>query len=180
MPAHGLTVMERVVEGREASMSTYDNAVKVRAFVEAIHDRDWDRLSPLMIEDVEIVDEATGKTMHGTSGLNRFITEWHTAFPDYRQDITGLIADDAGVAIEFAFSGTHSGSLQTSAGEIPATGRSIAARGAGFFRLENGRVASYRFHLHAVRALLQPNATTDSALKIRGTGFEMDEVPPDG
>jgi steroid delta-isomerase-like uncharacterized protein len=111
------------------------------------NDRDYSKASSLASPTIELIDEATGQTFHGLEGLRQFVQYWLGAFPDYRQEITNLVADDHSVAIEFIFRGTNTGPLPMPDGEIPPTGRSLNNRSAAFFRMENGKVASY--HLYA-------------------------------
>lgn len=135
-------------------MSAQDNAAVVRAGTEAYNNRDWDKAIALATPDIEVVFEATGQTFYGHDGLLQFNQGWANAFPDSRLTITNALTDDKRVADEFAFEGTHTGTLVTPAGEIPPTGRSVHGVGARFFELESGKIS--RLHIYSdVLTLMQ-------------------------
>ena len=61
----------------------------------------------------------------GPEGFIKFFTEFRTAFPDLKIAVEHLVADEDNVAIAYTVTGTQKGPFQG----IPATGKSIKARG---------------------------------------------------
>ena len=50
---------------------------------------------------------------------------WLSAFTQFNVEVMNVVAGDDQVALELVLRATHTGTLRTPAGDIPATGRSI-------------------------------------------------------
>src|SRR4051812_10827651 len=94
-------------------------------FYAAWNDRDFERAAAAMADDGEILIVGTGERYLGPEGAIAFSRMWADGFPDGRVEITDTIAEGDGVAVTIRGRGTHTGTLKSSAGEIPATGREI-------------------------------------------------------
>ncbi|MBN1163191.1 MAG: ester cyclase [Candidatus Krumholzibacteriota bacterium] len=69
--------------------------------------------------------------------MAEFIKVTHHTFPDWRVEITDMIAEGDRVVIKWRGKGTHRESFHG----IPATGREIKMGGINIYRLEGGRIA---------------------------------------
>jgi predicted ester cyclase len=65
---------------------------------------------------------------------------WSTAFADAAVTIERIMAQDQQVAVEFTGRGTHTGTLSTVAGDIPATGRSVTLQFVDLIEFDDGKV----------------------------------------
>lgn len=86
------------------------------------HDADadpWSAEAELIGPDVQL---------RGRSEVLGFLRVWWDAFPDARNEVRRLAADGSVVAAEGIFSGTHTGSLMSTGGEVPPTGRRVEFR----------------------------------------------------
>ncbi len=94
----------------------------------------------LVTEDFELVDVATGLTLHGPNGLLQWFQGFLTAFPDGRAEQPfNMIAAGDWVASEHIGRNTHTGPLKTPAGEIPPTGRRVDLQIAEVYQMKDGK-----------------------------------------
>lgn len=75
----------------------------------------------------------------GIQELRDMIKMYHTAFPDMKQNIMGMWADNDKVIAHFNMKGTNSGTM----GEMPATNKSIDINGVDIVRFENGKAVEH-------------------------------------
>jgi steroid delta-isomerase-like uncharacterized protein len=136
-------------------MTAQDNAATVRALNEAYNKRDWDGAIALTTPEATFVNVATGQTFHGPEGVRRFLQGWATAFPDSRVETTQVIADEQGAMMEFRGRGTQTGPLQSPAGDIPPTGRSVDVPFVEVLDLQQGKIAQARLYFDSVTLLQQ-------------------------
>ncbi len=84
--------------------------------------------------------------------VNRSFT---VAFPDGRHTLTDVIVDGDRVAVEGAWSGTHTGPMASPAGEIPATGRSAVLPFCTVATLRGDRIAAVSVYFDQMSMLGQ-------------------------
>jgi steroid delta-isomerase-like uncharacterized protein len=72
------------------------------------------------------------RQMHKT-----LVTMFQTAFPDWRETVEDVIAENDRVVVRVVGRGTHLGDFQG----MPATGRPVEAHGMGIARITDGRIA---------------------------------------
>ena len=80
------------------------------------------------------------------------------ALPDAKMVIDHAVDGGAEVFVEGHFLGTHSGTMRSPQGEIPASGNSINVRFADYFRTEAGRIADHRTYWDQVEMMTQLGA----------------------
>ena len=125
------------------------------AFIEAFNAHDEARIRELYAEDA--VFEGPGDVrLEGREAVTGYAMSWLNAFGDARLDVRNeLVAGDS-VVQEFVFEGTHTGTLQTPAGEVvPATNRQLRGRGLQVMRIEDGALADTRLYFDQVDVLTQ-------------------------
>ena len=113
----------------------------MKHLVERFYGDIWNR------QDFAVADEILGADFRfrgslgsesiGIPAFLTYVESVHAALADYRCIIDELIADGEHVAARMTFSGVHRGSLFG----VPATGKSVAWAGAGFFRIAESRIA---------------------------------------
>jgi predicted ester cyclase len=69
---------------------------------------------------------------------------WADAFPDGRITIDHVHSAGDSVVVEFTGRGTHTGTLETSMGSIPATGRSMTLHLCDVLQFSDGKVTMQR------------------------------------
>jgi predicted ester cyclase len=135
-------------------------------FVEAFNAHDEARIRELTAENFR--GEAPGDVLlEGRDASTEYAMSWLNAFGDARTDVHNELVVGDWVVQEFIFSGTHTGPLQTPAGEIPPTNRQLRGRGVQIFRVEDGLVADTRLYFDQVEVMTQlglmPEATAATA-----------------
>lgn len=85
-----------------------------------------DKCLEMANDDVVVHFVPAGQTFHGREGFMQFISSFHNAFPDIRVEHTNILSEGDQTAVEFTWSGTHTGSLVTPAGTIPPTGKRLS------------------------------------------------------
>lgn len=84
---------------------------------------------------------------------------WQEAFPDNRLEITSIHADVRGGVYEGRFTGTHTGTLRSPAGEIPATDRAVDAPFCGIYEFEEGKITSFHLFFDQMELITQLGVT---------------------
>jgi predicted ester cyclase len=108
-------------------VSAQENKDMVRRMVEAINAEEEDA----------VVEELFAP--RAARRVKRLFAEFRTAFPDWREEIVELVAEDDTVAGRFKCSGTHRGEFL---GEAP-TGRHMEVEEVFFMRAEEGRFVDF-------------------------------------
>jgi predicted ester cyclase/heme-degrading monooxygenase HmoA len=80
---------------------------------------------------------------------------WNEAFPDNRIDTVAIHADGRGGVQEGRFAGTHSGTLHSPVGDIPATGRPVSARFCGIYEFDQGKITSFHLYFDQIDLMTQ-------------------------
>jgi steroid delta-isomerase-like uncharacterized protein len=136
-------------------MSAHDNAALARRIYQLFSDDKLDHALELVTEDVEAVLVPFGQTFHGRDGFTGFMQGFKGAFPDIRISVTNQVATDDQVVSEFTARGTHTGPLQTPAGAIPPTGRTVDFIVCEVMRVKDGRIASLHNYQDAAAIMRQ-------------------------
>jgi steroid delta-isomerase-like uncharacterized protein len=119
-----------------------DNADLARRLHEAWNERNFDELAEAMAPDATITIVGSGDTFEGIEGSRAYNTMWADGFPDGMVTVDRVIAAGDYVVVEFTGRGTHTGTLVTSMGEIPATGRSMTLQLCDVMEFKDGKVQS--------------------------------------
>ena len=113
------------------------NKALVSAFVEAINEQDWPRLRGLIGERFVRHSVAAGESsVQSAEALVAFLKMEFATFPDARETLLDLVAEDDKVAARHQFRGTQLGSM----GPYPASGRVLDAAYLAIYRIENERI----------------------------------------
>lgn len=120
----------------------------------------WDEHDPDAFVDLfadEFVwrDVTVPEEMRTREQAKQYIQGWFTAFPDMRVRTTNRIIGEDSIAAEVEFTGTNSGPLSMGGMEIPATGKSVANKGAYFVRVQDGKVVEFSTHPDAAGLMMQ-------------------------
>ena len=119
-----------------------DNADLARRLHEAWNERNFDEMAEAAAPDSMITIVGSGDTFEGPDGSRAYNTMWADGFPDGKVTIDRVIAAGDHVVVEFTGRGTHTGTLVTSMGEIPATGRSLTLQLCDVMAFKDGKVQS--------------------------------------
>ena len=84
-----------------------------------------------------------------------FAGAFMTAFPDARFEFQAWVESGDTAAAEGAYSGTHTGTLVSPQGDIPATGKSITITFAAVSKVRNGRVSYHHAYWDNAAFMMQ-------------------------
>jgi steroid delta-isomerase-like uncharacterized protein len=93
-------------------------------------------------DDVRINAYAFNMNFNGKQEFLGFMQGFKQAFPDMKIRYRNVISQDNKVAVEFTAAGTHTGPLQTPAGSIPPTGKSVELDVVELLEWDNGKLKS--------------------------------------
>ena len=123
-------------------MSAQENATLARRIYQLFSDDKLNDALELVSEDAEIVLVPFGQTFHGRDGFMQFMQGFKGAFPDIRIAVTNQITSEEYVVSEFTARGTHNGPLQTPAGVVPPTRRTVDFIVCEVWKVKNGQLVS--------------------------------------
>ena len=125
-----------------------------RADVEAFNAHDEGRIRELNAPNA--IFEAPGEVrLEGREAATQYAMAWLNAFPDATLTIHNELEAGDWVVQEFTFEGTHTSTLPTPAGDIPATNRRLSGRGVQILRIEGDAVAETRLYYDQVQLMTQ-------------------------
>ena len=108
----------------------------VRGFIAAWNDRDFDRFDTLMAAGA-VLSVGGMKVPCDPRGTRAIAEEWTGAFPDWRFELLGLVAEGDRVVAHMPYRGTFSHSING----IAPTGRSANVDEMVIFRISDGKIA---------------------------------------
>jgi len=104
--------------------------------------------------------ETPAGRLTGREAAETMWSTWQEAFPDNRIETIALHTDDRGGVHEFNAIGTHTGTLRSPAGEIPATGRSARMPMCGVYEIDDGKITSFHLYFDQAEMLRQLGMVT--------------------
>ncbi|NYD40483.1 ester cyclase [Nocardioides panaciterrulae] len=131
------------------------NAEIARDLYLSWNERDFDRAAEMVKPDSEIIVVGTGEKFIGPDGVRRYDSNWAEGFPDGEITVDNIL--DAGdcVVVEFTGRGTHTGTLPTSMGPIPPTGRQLTLSLCDVLEFQEGKVKRQRSYFDTGSMMMQ-------------------------
>ena len=120
------------------------NADLARRLHEAWNDRNFDEIAEATAPDGKITIVGSGDTFAGPEGSRAYNQLWADGFPDGKLTVDRVLEQGDYVVVEFHGTGTHTGTLATSMGDIPATGRSMTLQLCDVMEFKDGKVQSQK------------------------------------
>ena len=112
----------------------------VRAYFDALNERDYEQVAALFSDDCEFVSVASGVRFRGTASMLHGLREFSEAFPDWAVAVANMVAAGPYVATEWKTTGTQQGMFR---GESP-TGIRFRRDGCSVAEVEDSRIVRYR------------------------------------
>jgi steroid delta-isomerase-like uncharacterized protein len=109
------------------------------AATEAFNAHDEERIRSFYADDA-VFTAPGGVELQGADAIAGYAMAWLNAFPDATTTIHQQVIGDDWVAERFTFAGTHTETLASPDGDIPATGKSLSGRGAELVRFRDGKI----------------------------------------
>lgn len=140
-------------------MAAQDHEALVRTVYDAYNDRAFDRAAAVVTDDFEWLMTPTGQVFHGPDGMRQYLSGWASGFPDSTVEVTNVIVGGDQATVEFTGRGTHSGTLATPMGDIPATGRQAELRFAEIHEISGGKLRRGRSYFDLATMMRQLGLT---------------------
>ena len=121
-----------------------DNLALARRLYEGWNERSFDEIADAMAPDGRIQVAGTGDTFTGRDGSMKYNRGWYDGFPDGQITIDNIVSAGDVVVVEYTGRGTHTGTMATGMGDIPATGRSVTLKLCDVLEFRDGKVAMQR------------------------------------
>jgi len=130
-------------------------------FLAAFNAHDEGRMRELTAENA--VFEGPAAKVEGKDATVGYAMAWINAFDDARLEVHNELVAGDWVIQEFAFVGTHTGTLHSPAGDIPETNRQLRGRGTQIIHIEDGLVADTRLYFDQVDVMTQLGLMPETA-----------------
>ena len=140
---------------------TADAVDVVRRYYAAINARDWSGYDGLFTADTELAAPGTEEDgflrLRGIDAVRGFDQIWATASDDFTVEPLETVSDAEGSVVlsRNRISMTHTGTLHTPMGDVPATGARIDTTYVGTFHLHDGRIVSQQVYYDQLALALQ-------------------------
>ena len=115
-----------------------------RRIYEMWNERNFDGIAEVTAPDALLTIVGSGDTFEGIEGARKFNEMWADGFPDGQVTVDRVFESGDHVVAEVTGRGTHTGTLATSMGDIPATGRSLTLQLCDILEFKNGKVQSQK------------------------------------
>jgi steroid delta-isomerase-like uncharacterized protein len=102
-----------------------------------------------------VLTAPSGTRLEGRAGSEQFYDMWQSAFKDTSVEPTSIIADDSNACLEAVFKGSHTGTLMSPMGEIPATGKKVAVPFTNVLTIRGGKIANARLYFDTAELVAQ-------------------------
>jgi steroid delta-isomerase-like uncharacterized protein len=116
---------------------------------------DFQGVLELVTDDIEATIIPFGQTFKGKDGFMQFMHGFKDAFPDMDIRIDNQIIGDGQMVNEISTTVRHTGPLQTPAGVVPPTGKTVNFTACEVWGVRDGKVASLRNYQDAASLMRQ-------------------------
>ena len=116
---------------------------------------DYEGVLELVTDDIEATIIPFGQTFKGKEGFLQFMHGFKDAFPDMEIKIDNQVVGDDQVVNEISTTVQHTGPLQTPAGVVPPTGKTVSFTVCEVWGIRDGKVASLRNYQDAASLMRQ-------------------------
>ena len=111
------------------------NEELVRDYLRAFNERDRDRMTELLADDV--VEHGIHEELHGADEILGFLDAHFETFPDYSGTTDRIVSEGDTISVRYTVSGTHTGEYRG----VEPTGHRAEWTGIGMYRVAEGRIA---------------------------------------
>ncbi|HTL36407.1 MAG TPA: ester cyclase [Kofleriaceae bacterium] len=98
----------------------------VKEFFRAIDDHDFSAVAKYHADTCQY--RMNYDVMNGAEQFRQMIAGWYSAFPDLRHEVTDYVEEGNRAGFTLRITGTHTGTMRTPNGDVPATGKRVDFR----------------------------------------------------
>lgn len=120
--------------------------------VTAFNEKDLEKFVGNESPEIEFVIPG-GITLRGRDQVREYMKLFWNAFPDIKVAVVYQVVAGDTVVTEQTYSGTHTGTLRTPKGDVPATGKRVQGRQVAVQRVKDGQVWSEHLYFDQMELL---------------------------
>jgi predicted ester cyclase len=141
-----------------AASTQIESKATVEKGDKAFNAHDLEAIARDTASDAEMTASGDVK-LKGPQAIKEYYGAWITAFPDAKSEIKNVFTQGKQVVVEGVFVGTHSGTLKTPMGDVPATGRKVRGDYVQIFEVDRGLFKKIRLTFDQVQLMNQLGLT---------------------
>ena len=122
--------------------------------ISAYNQKDWTAVAAVLAPGCVYDEVATHRRVQGVNDIMAAWRGWATAIPDSKASFDSVSVSGNTVTLELTWRGVQTGPLETPAGALPPSGRSMDIRACQVVEVSDGKVQSIR-HYFDMATLLQ-------------------------
>lgn len=123
--------------------------------IEAFNKGDWDHMRRLTASNSVYVEPATGRRTDTVDDFIELGKGWRAGFPDVKGTITSALESGGTAVLEITWAGTHTGTLVTPMGEIPATGKKTVTEAVEIVQTSDGKITEMKHYFDLMTLMAQ-------------------------
>ena len=131
-------------------------------FTDAFNSHDPDRIKACYTDDA-VFTAPGGVRIEGAEEIVGYAMTWLNALPDATATVDRAVIEGDWVATQQTFTGTHTATLVSPEGDIPATGKSVVGRAAELIRIADGKIAEDHLYFDNMEFLTQIGLVPETA-----------------
>ncbi len=133
--------------------------VTPRAMVEQLTEDVWNEakygaLKRLIARNFALSDATTGRNITGVEGLEGYVSDLRSSFPDMRMNTEEMIVEASTIVQRWRIQGRHRGQYMG----VRPTDKQMTVRGVSVFRIRNGMITDMDITFDRLRVLEQLGA----------------------
>ena len=144
-------------------MPQQSNVEAAKSSVIAYNDKDWSAVRAAITPGAVYDEVGTHRKVQGADEVIALWRGWATAMPDSRATFDNVCESGNTVVLELTWRGTHTGPLQTPAGQIPATGKKFELRACQIVEVADGKSRVIRQYFDMATLLQQLGVAAPAA-----------------
>jgi steroid delta-isomerase-like uncharacterized protein len=123
--------------------------------ITAYNQKDWTAVAAVLAPGCVYDEVATHRRVQGVNDIMAAWRGWATAIPDSRASFDSISVSGNTVTLELTWRGVHTGPLETPAGALAPSGRSMDIRACQVVEVADGKVQSIRHYFDMATLLRQ-------------------------
>ncbi len=145
-----------------AASSAMESMAVVERGIEAFNKGDLEQMARDSAPDITHTIPG-GEVIKGPQAVKEYNQNWRNGFPDAKVVVERILPVGSTVTVQGRFTGTHTGTLRTPMGDIPATGRKVDVAVADITTVDRGLVSSTILYFDRVDLMTQLGMAPSSA-----------------
>ena len=123
--------------------------------IDAFNKGDWDHMRRLSAPNAVYVEVASGRRTDNVDDFIELGKGWRAGFPDVKGTVTSAVESGGTAVLEITWAGTHTGTLATPMGDIPATGKKTVTAAVEIVQTSGGKITEMKHYFDLMTLMTQ-------------------------